>query len=421
MWFFTGILFFQHRIPLFTSPTDMGFHRFMVFSLLIPELTNLKKSINDFRNFPLFCPLTIVFAGFLLIGFFDTRINLFLQIYRPVDLYIQTFLVIFLAYNNLKEDEDWSILLRYFAVCSIILCLYGFYNFITRTNPYDNLISTSFNSSSSFDFYKNIFDERFRINSFVDHPIYYGYLLGILFLLSFYAFLNGAGKVKILYLSAMVLTFLNLLMTNSRTPLISFLFGLVFFILLSLHLKLKIQIAILSILFCSALYTIPSVRDKINNTIDIFQKGGSQVSGSSLKMREMQLQASFLLFEKKPVSGNGLYYIEENLGYSSNEDKSMSSYDLQGFESYFYIILIEQGLIGILLNLTFFGALIIYFFKRRIISLEYSGLGIATTLMFLVFSIGTGTLGSWIFTMSIIGIIIKKLQLFEISQETEED
>jgi hypothetical protein len=41
--------------------------------------------------------------------------------------------------------------------------------------------------------------------------------------------------------------------------------------------------------------------------------------------------------------------------------------------------------------------------------------------MFLVFSIGTGTLGSWIFTMSIIGIIIKKLQLFEISQETEED
>jgi hypothetical protein len=121
-------------------------------------------------------------------------------------------------------------------------------------------------------------------------------------------------------------------MTNSRTPLISFLFGLVFFILLSLHLKLKIQIAILSILFCSALYTIPSVRDKINNTIDIFQKGGSQVSGSSLKMREMQLQASFLLFEKKPVSGNGLYYIEENLGYSSNEDKSMSSYDLQGFK-----------------------------------------------------------------------------------------
>jgi hypothetical protein len=421
MWFFTGILFFQHRIPLFTSPTDMGFHRFMVFSLLIPELTNLKKSINDFRNFPLFYPLTIVFAGFLLIGLFDTRINLFLQIYRPIDLYIQTFLVIFLAYNNLKEDEDWAILFRYFAVCSIILCLYGFYNFITRTNPYDNLISTSFNSSSSFDFYKNIFDERFRINSFVDHPIYYGYLLGILFLLSFYAFLYRAGKVRILYLSAMVMTFLNLLMTNSRTPFISFLFGLVFFILLSLHLKLKIQIAILSILFCSALYTIPSVRDKINNTIDIFQKGGSQVSGSSLKMREMQLQASFLLFEKKPVSGNGLYYIEENLGYSSNEDKSMSSYDLQGFESYFYIILIEQGLIGILLNLTFFGALIIYFFKRRIISLEYSGLGLATTLMFLVFSIGTGTLGSWIFTMSIIGIIIKKLQLFETTPETEEE
>lgn len=411
MWFFTGILFFQHRIPLFTFPTDMGFHRFMVFSLLIPELTHFKESIKEFRRFPLFYPLIVVFAGFLLIGLFDPRINFFLQIYRPVDLYIQTFLVIYLTYHNFKEEEDSSALVKYFAVCSIILCLYGFYNFITKTNPYDNLISTSFNSFSSFDFYKNVFDERFRINSFVDHPIYYGYLLGILFLLSLNAILDTTGRFRVIYLLSIVMTFLNLLMTNSRTPLISFSLGIVFFILMSLHLRLKIQIALLAILFSAGIYTIPSVRDKINNTIDIFQKGGSQVSGSSLKMREMQLQASFLLFEKKPISGNGLYYIEENLGYSSDEDKSLSSDDLQGFESYFYIIIIEQGILGIILNCIFFGALIRYFFKRRSISVEYSGLGLAICIMFLTFSFGTGTLGSWIITMGILGIIMKKLQL----------
>jgi len=416
MWFFTGILFFQHRIPLFTYPSDMGFHRFMVYSLLIPELTNFKKTISDFRKFPLFYPLIIVFVGFLLIGLFDTRINLFLQIYRPIDLYIQTFLVIFLAYNNFKEEEDWPILVKYFAVCSIILCLYGFYNFITKTNPYDNFISTSFNSFSSFDFYKN-FDERFRINSFVDHPIYYGYLLGILFLLSFHAILDKQDKFRIIYLLSIVMTFLNLLMTNSRTPLISFLLGMSFFILMSLSVRLKIKIVLLAILFCSVMYTIPSVRDEINNTIDIFQKGGSQ-TGSSLKMREMQLQASFLLFQKKPISGNGFYYIEETLGYSSNEDKSMSSDDLQGFESYFYIIIIEEGIIGIILNAIFFGTLILYFFKRKKFSIEYSGLGLAITIMFLTFSIGTGTLGSWIITMSIIGIIIKKIELmFETSTQ----
>jgi hypothetical protein len=226
MWFFTGILFFQHRIPLFTFPTDMGFHRFMVFSLLIPELTNFKESIREFRRFPLFYPLIVVFTGFLLIGLFDPRINFFLQIYRPVDLYIQTFLVIYLTYHNFKEEDDWSALVKYFAVCSIILGLYGFYNFITKTNPYDNLISTSFNSFSSFDFYKNVFDERFRINSFVDHPIYYGYLLGILFLLSFHAILCEQRRFKIIYLLSLVMTFLNLLMTNSRTPLISFSLGI---------------------------------------------------------------------------------------------------------------------------------------------------------------------------------------------------
>lgn len=411
MWFFTGIIFFQHRIILFTFPTEMGFHRFLVFSLLIPELTHFKKSSRDVPRFPLFYPLVIVFIGFLLIGLLDFRINLFLQIYRPIDLFIQTFLVIFLTYNNIKKEADWSILIKFFAVCSVILCGYGFYNFFTKSNPYDNLISSSFNSLSSFDFYKNIFDERFRINSFVDHPIYYGYLLGIIFLLSFHAIFHQKKKPTFLYLLSIVITFLNLLLTNSRTPLISFILGIACFILVGFPLKLRIQIALLAIIFSCGIYTVPSAKDKINNTIDIFQKGGSQISGSSLRMREMQLQASFSLFEKKPISGNGLYYIEENLGYSSNEDKSMSSDDLQGFESYLYIIIIEEGIIGIILNIIFFGALFLFFLKRKVISLEYSGLGLAITIMFLTFSIGTGTLGSWIITMGVLGIIIKKLEL----------
>ncbi|MEO7049271.1 MAG: O-antigen ligase family protein [Ferruginibacter sp.] len=330
-------------------------------------------------------------------------------------MYIQTFFVIFLIYKNLKQSNDWNKLINFLRISAIILCVYGIYNFITKSNPYDNFISNSFNSLSSFEFYKNIFDDRFRINSFVDHPIYYGYILAILFLLIFNALLTRRPKaIDIVILS---LIFFNLILTNSRTPLFAFLFGCVIYISTSLNPKMKLLISVISVIFLMGLYAIPFIRDKMNNTIGIFEKEENQVGGSNLKMRQMQLLASYKLFSKKPISGNGLYYIEENLGYSSNEDKSTSADELQGFESYIYILLIEQGLIGIITNFIFFGAIIFYFIKNRKISKEFTGLGLAIAIMFLTFSIATGTLGSWIITMGILGIIIKIVELLKASKQ----
>lgn len=415
LWFFTGIIFFQHRIVLFSSPTEMSFHRFLIFSLLIPEMLNTKKFFLDLKAFPIQKPIIIVFIGLLLTGILDIRHNLLLNIYRAIDMYIQTFFVIFLIYKNLKQSNDWNKLINFLRISAIILCVYGIYNFITKSNPYDNFISNSFNSLSSFEFYKNIFDDRFRINSFVDHPIYYGYILAILFLLIFNALLTRRPKaIDIVILS---LIFFNLILTNSRTPLFAFLFGCVIYISTSLNPKMKLLISVISVIFLMGLYAIPFIRDKMNNTIGIFEKEENQVGGSNLKMRQMQLLASYKLFSKKPISGNGLYYIEENLGYSSNEDKSTSADELQGFESYIYILLIEQGLIGIITNFIFFGAIIFYFIKNRKISKEFTGLGLAIAIMFLTFSIATGTLGSWIITMGILGIIIKIVELLKASKQ----
>src|ERR1035437_757477 len=405
LWFFAGILFFQDRIILFESPILMNFSRFLIYSLLIAELTQPKKLYYELQHFPLIRPLMVIFIGILCIGMLDNRHGLFLNLYRSTDEFIQTFFILFLCYVNFKRSSDWEKLIKFFLISSIILCIYGFLNYLIKANPLDNFISKTYNSFSYFDQYA-LGNGRFRINSFVSHPIYYGYLLGILLLLCFYSFFFK-GNLKKLCLITMPLIFMNLILANSRTPMIAFVVGLFIFIVIALKTIVKIRLLIYGTLFCLAIYNIPFIQEKIDNTIDIFKTGGEKTEGSNLAMRTIQLNASYGEFLKKPFSGNGLYYITENLIWSNNPENSVSDDDFQGFESYIYQLLIEQGLIGIITNAIFFISIIRYFLIRRLVQKEFSALGLAIILMFLTFIIGTGTLNSWVISMGLTGILIK--------------
>src|SRR6185312_12201060 len=133
-------------------------------------------------------------------------------------------------------------------------------------------------------------DGRFRVSSFVSHPIYYGYLSGILCILSFYSFFF-IGELRNLSLISMPLTFVNLILSNSRTPLIVFIVGLFFFVFTALKSKLKIKIYLWIIVTSVVLYNIPLIQERTNNVLDIFQTGGEKTTGSSLSMRSTQLNA----------------------------------------------------------------------------------------------------------------------------------
>lgn len=410
MWFFTGLLFFQDRIILLESPTVVNFNRFLIYLLFLAELMDPQKFWAELKAFPLIRSLIIVFLGMVSIGIFDDRHGVFLSLYRSIDIFFQTFFVIFLCYVNLKDIADWQKLIKFFMISSIVLCLYGFFIFLTKLNPIDVFITKTYDSVSFYDQYVDL-EGRFRINSFVTHPIYYGYLTGALFMLATYGFVF-IRKLKWLCLLSMVFLFLNLLLTNSRTPLFAFVFGLFIFIYFILKNVSYIKVFLVGLCVCIGLYSVPIVQQKVDNVLDIFTPGGGKITdGSSLKMREMQLSVSFDEFLKSPVFGNGFYYINENLGYSSDSEKTTSSDKFEGFESIIYDLLIEQGLIGIIINLIFFIDIARYFLVNKYANEAFRGLGLGILLMFLIFSIGTGTLSSDIITMALLGIIIKFVEL----------
>ena len=387
----------------------MSFPRFLIYTLIFAEIIRPRKLYLNLKSFPLVKTLLIAFFAIVSVGIFDNRHGIFLSLYRVIDEFLQTFFIIFLCYKNFKKVSDWEKLTKSFLIISIILCFYGFYNYLTKSNPYDSFITKQYNIASNFDQYVQSLSDRFRINSFTSHPIYYGYLTGILFIQSFYGF-YFIDKIKYLAVLALPLLFINLIMTNSRTPIISFIVGFIIFVTYGLS-KTKIFKFILSAtVICFALYATPIVREKVNNTLEIFKTGGGKIAGSSLEMRTTQLNASFDVFLSKPIFGHGLYYINENLGWDKNPENRTSDEEFEGFESYVYHLLIEQGICGIISNIIFFSSIWIYFIKKKKLLKEKSALGLSILSMFLTFIIGTGTVNSWTISMGLLGVLVKNVQ-----------
>ncbi len=403
--FLTGIIFFQENISLFNLIT---FHLFLIYTLLIAEFFE-PDAWQQLRRFPLLAPQLIVFAGVICIGMFDRSYSFKTNLKHVVDYYSSTFLIMYPFYTNFKRKSNWDQLFKFFLISSYLLCLYGFYNYFTKTNPYDSLISSTYNSISAFDEY--LHGDRFRINSFVSHPVYYGYLTGILFLITLCHFIY-VKKFRMYYLLLMPLLLMNLIMTNSRTPLITMVAGVFAYILIGLDMKLKIRVIVCTIAACTAMYSVPYIKDKIDSSLDVFQSGGQKTEGSDMAMRAVQFDASYALFKKSPIFGNGFNYIFSVLKFDPSEDTADT--DLKGFESYTYELLIEQGIIGIVVNIIFFVWTLVYFLWKIKSAKQLSALGIATVIMFLIFGISTGTLNSWTITMAFLGILVAGIKRVEV-------
>ena len=125
LWFFTGTIFFQDRIVLFESTTLITFPRLLIYTLILIALVNPGRTLTKLRHFPLIKPLFLVLFGTICIALFDFRHNSFLNLYRSLDDFIQSFLIILLCYLNFTSTIQWEKLVRSLLLLSLILGIYG--------------------------------------------------------------------------------------------------------------------------------------------------------------------------------------------------------------------------------------------------------------------------------------------------------
>lgn len=396
-WFICSMLIFSSAIIIINKP-QMPCHRFFIICYWLSVLVN-----HEYKNkrFPLKIPLAIYLIGILIIGINSEYLSVFYKVYKPIVLFLDTYLILLLAYTGVVNESFNS---KRIVNTLLFVTLYGVVTFIIRSNPIQDIVTSAFGIEWREGYF---FGERTRICSTWNHPIAYGFICGIFF----YEYISywRQNKIKLL----LVLLVINVFLCGSRTALAAFFIMTAVIILMRYKVSKSLRVGFCFAVVAVLLYHfVPFVQTKVDSMV-LTAMGEDTVEGSSLDMRENQTEAAMFITMEKPVIGHGIDYIGEEMGYGTDNFSGDSR--LLGFESYAYIILIERGFLGLILELYILCSIMVYAIKNRKANKIESSYILAATLGFMFFSLATGTLDTMIPALFFTGVSISRISKIEIN------
>ena len=108
VYYLITILFFGTAIILTESPLRLTPP--YVLSWILAFTCIIKEPVSEWKRFPLKKTIIFTFVCLLLVGFFDSRISIFLKLYRPVAYFVYSFFICYLSFLCFKDEEDWKVI-----------------------------------------------------------------------------------------------------------------------------------------------------------------------------------------------------------------------------------------------------------------------------------------------------------------------
>ena len=377
------------------------------FFLIMMVLSMWKH--HEFHNirFPLKIPFIIYLIGLFVISFNAVHLSLFYKIYKPLMLLLETYGMILVGYVSAQSCRCIS---KPVVSVLFIVLLYGVFTLITQSDPYRYIINPQ---DANFFVNQYLFGSRTRVASTWSHPISYGFICCVFF----FVCLTERRRIE-KYKYLLFLLLFSIFFCGSRTVLLCFLLMGLCYIMAFFKISKQVQyvtiaatIGLLSILF------IPTISSKMDQFVETVQ-GKDNSSGSSLDMREMQLEASLAIATQFPITGGGLDYAREVMGFGTDEWNKEYREELQGLESIAYTILIERGLVGIIIELIMICAILWYALKQRNWDKTDARMMLTLEIGFIVFALSTSTLDTWILTMFFIGFYMRNIHIAALRKES---
>ena len=199
-----------------------------------------------------------------------------------------------------------------------------------------------------------------RISGTTNHPLTWGQLWGILMGL----FIIKKNEINIiLFYALMILSFLNILFSGSRTALLSIV-PLIVFYGISQNKKIILRTTVYVLLGACILSFTPNIKllKYIKATIffwDPSYSAAADINGSSVSMRQNQLDITIkTVMKSNPITGFGLGY------RSYSKLKNTRNEDMLGFESIVFTKLFEQGIGGLICFFIFYLQIYRFSIKR---------------------------------------------------------
>jgi len=317
------------------------------------------------------------------------------------------YFVIAYAFCATKNEDSLKSVLRASFYCLLVLTFFGVLNYLTMHAEFVNAVTVGRTSS----IYEGVSlgdvgmeSDRFRVKSMFRSPFDYGFVCAAILLLHIHGFFKGYESKRTFQIAVGCCLF-GVILCGCRTVWIASLISVSIYFLWGFPLS-RTSVAGLLILYCSLIsyYSVPEVSEKIDSVTDIFSDNPT-VSGSSLELRMIQFTTVMIHVHPHEIFGQGKGYYGKYLFDSGEADR-----DLYGIESVIFSYILERGFFGLILWFSFYVLIFIYFKKHRQRYRRLTGLGVSILMLYVLYSIGTGELGSVYPTMLLLGFVIKAIK-----------
>ena len=373
-------------------------------AFLLSEWRDIPRHFNRLRNAPyLWIPLLTVSFSALLAALTSPYTSIKETI--EYELLFKYFAIAY-AFWAVKNEKSLKPILQVSLYCLIVLTFFGLLNYIDKYAIFVNAVTegrtTRYGDVALGDVYTE--SDRFRVQAMFNYAFDYGYMCAAILILHLHGWYRHLES-KRNFVIALVCCSFGILMCGCRIVWVGTLFSIFCYSMWVFQMNRNVMYGMIAMILMIMSYaTIPAVEDKVNKVTDIFVENG-ETSGSSIQLRMSQYMTVAIHIEGHEWLGQGKGYWEHI--YAKDRESIRGLY---GVESVILQTLLERGIIGLILWATFYSIIFFYFWRNRTKRKAITGLGASTLTLYLVYSIGTGELGSVYPTMLLLGISMKMIE-----------
>ena len=361
-------------------------------------------------------PFLFLYGALLILSVFAFSTPFAAQFFSWRASFMQTCILAFIISNIFSSDIKLLSYIKWSLIISFSIAgIYGvFLMKMGGMNPYTSFLADYFGIQDSAEGFSNVdprvgFSSAAKIQSTMRHPMMWALNISFMIILLISFVLKERNNW---YWIIILLLGLNVIVSGVRTSIAALIVGMFYFLIMN---KKITQIAIASIFIIVSYFAIinnPDLSNLFASFTDV-QGNKSDVNGSSIQARLEQLNGSITEVRGHELVGKGYnwhgYYLMEHGKHPV----------IWSFESLLFVIICDNGFLGILVYIIFFFLLLSVqrqFLKSR----ENILLMDLLVIFYFAYSGGTGDYGYMAFFAIYYIFLMQYLKAYELSIEKDQ-
>jgi len=397
---------------------------FLWIAFYVVLLLNKKSIRNQLLEMP-YNRSIIILSAILGIVACCTFINNAQSLPTYIAIISETIFPVFMVWTAFKVKDKLLYVIKTMVYVYILIAVYGIIAYIYNYNPLLDLLSSEDGPRTL----TLTYDDRERAGvvgraqSFFAHAMQFGYISSAILVFIF----GVQRELKLFsimeFLGICIILISAVMFTASRSPIILLISAAFVYVIhlniINIFKVIAFSVIALSILIYSDLLEIifGSYLQFITSIYDDILTGSSDLKGSSIDMRLMQLEAAMNIFWESPIYGHGFAYLRYLV-------ENKLTYELLGAESFLFALLVETGGMGIIGYLILYKGIYSSFRKY----LNYSRLknikvvavtGIALLGGHLAFIFVTGEMGMTYIYLILTTLLLRLIYLLQVEKNSQ--